>query len=83
MLLSASTGSGCDELLSMIDARLAEGRRIIDVTIDLSDGATMAWLYSHGEVLERVDDQNSCRLKVGLNPENAARFANRGAGPPA
>ena len=82
VLLSASTGSGCDELLSMIDARLAEGRRIIDVTIDLSDGATMAWLYSHGEVLERVDDQNSCRLKVGLNPENAARFANRGAGPP-
>ena len=83
VLLSASTGSGCDELLSMIDARLAEGRRIIDVTIDLSDGATMAWLYSHGEVLERVDDQNSCRLKVGLTPENAARFANRGAGPPA
>ena len=80
VLLSASTGEGCDELLSRIDARLAKSRQILDLTIDHSDGATMAWLYSHGEILNRVDDEKSCHLRVGLNAADAARFAHRGSG---
>ena len=78
LLLSASSGEGCDGLLSRIDARLAESLTILDLTIDLSDGATIAWLYRHGEVLKRVDDDESSHLTVGLNPEDAARFAHRG-----
>jgi len=80
VLLSASSGEGCDELLSRIDARLAEKRQILDLTIDHGDGATIAWLYSHGEILDRVDDEKSCHLRVGLNPADAARFAHRGSG---
>jgi GTP-binding protein HflX len=80
VLLSASTGEGCDELLSRIDARLATGRQILDLTIDHGDGATMAWLYRHGEILDRVDDEKSCHLRVGLNAADAARFAHRGSG---
>ena len=80
VLLSASTGEGCDELLSRIDARLASGRQILDLTIDHGDGATMAWLYRHGEILNRVDDEKSCHLRVGLNAADAARFAHRGSG---
>ena len=80
VLLSASTGEGCDELLSRIDARLAKSRQILDLTIDHGDGATMAWLYRHGEILNRVDDEKSCHLRVGLNAADAARFAHRGSG---
>ena len=78
LLLSASSGEGCDGLLARIDARLAMSRKILDLTVDLSDGATIAWLYSHGEVLKRVDNDETSQLTVGLNPEDAARFAHRG-----
>ena len=77
VLLSASTGEGCDELLSLIDARLGESRQILDLTVKLSDGAAIAWLYSHGEILERVDDDETCHLRVRLNAADAARFAHR------
>ena len=77
VLLSASTGEGCDELLSLIDARLGESRQILDLTVKLSDGAAIAWLYSHGEILERVDDDETCHLRVRLNAADSARFAHR------
>ena len=80
VLLSALTGEGCDALLARIDARLAESRQILDLIVDHSDGATMAWLYRHGEILNRVDDEKSCHLRVGLNAADAARFAHRGSG---
>ena len=78
--LSAATGEGCDALLTQIDERLAMSRLILDLTIDLADGATIAWLYSHGEVLERVDDHENSYIRVGLNAADAARFAHRDSG---
>ena len=75
--LSAANGEGCDALLAQIDERLAKSRLILDLTIDLADGATIAWLYSHGEILERVDDHENSHIRVGLNPADAARFAHR------
>ena len=80
VLLSALTGEGCDALLARIDARLAESRQILDLIVDHSDGATMAWLYRHGEILNRVDDEKSSHLTVGLNAADAARFAHRETG---
>ncbi len=75
--LSAVTGEGCDALLEVLDARLSLGRRILDYSIDLGDGAAIAWLYDHGEVLSRVDDGGRANLRVGLDPANAARFERR------
>ena len=83
VLLSASTGEGCDELLSLIDARLGESRQILDLTVKLSDGAAIAWLYSHGEILDRVDGDETCHLSVRLNAGDAARFAHRATVDPA
>ena len=83
VLLSASTGEGCDELLSLIDARLGESRQILDLTVKLSDGAAIAWLYSHGEILDRVDGDETCHLRVRLNAVDAARFAHRATVDPA
>jgi GTP-binding protein HflX len=33
-----------------------------------------AWLYDHGEVLEREDGEKNVRLKVRLDAANIARF---------
>ena len=71
---SALTGAGVDDLIGMIDARLTAARRIVEVRVPYADGATLAWLYRHGEVLERADDGGEARLRVGLTPADAGRL---------
>ena len=38
------------------------------------DGAALAWLYDHGEVLSRRDDEQVAHLRVCLDPGELARF---------
>ncbi len=75
--LSALTGEGCDRFLEVLDRRWANGRRILELTVGLDNGADLAWLYSHGEVLSRVDDGAWAHLRVGLDEADAARFEHR------
>ena len=75
--VSALSGDGCAELLALLDERLSASGRLIDVTIAPGEGASLAWLYDHGEVVERHDDEAAIRLKVRLRPADAARFAKR------
>ena len=77
--LSARTGEGCEELLEYLDQRLSLRRHVVDVAIGLEDGATIAWLYSHGQVLSRSDDERHAHMTVGLDPKNLARFERRQA----
>ncbi len=79
VLVSARTGQGCDDLISAIDGRLAVGMPVIEVQVAAHDGAGLAWLYQHGEVLARTDDAAGSRLTVRLSAGNAARFARREA----
>ncbi len=78
--LSAVTGEGCAELLALLDRRIAETLSLIEVTLAPQDGADLAWLYAHGEVIERADGEEAIVLKVRLDPAQAARFARRRAG---
>ena len=77
VLLSARTGEGCDALLGALDNRLAAAREVLDVTVAAADGATLAWLYRHGEVLRREDGDAGTRLTVSLAPADRARFEHR------
>jgi GTP-binding protein HflX len=72
--LSALDGSGCDRLLAAIDRRLSENRHIVDLDVDLADGAAIAWLYRHGEILERRDEGMEAHLVVALDAADEARF---------
>jgi GTP-binding protein HflX len=82
--ISALTGDGLDVLLHRIDERLGCGRTVVDLDIDLADGATLAWLYRHGEVVSRRDDEAGvAHLKVGLEPSALARFERRKSAPAA
>ncbi len=72
--LSAVTGEGCIQLLEAIDATLAAADSVAEVDVDLSDGATLAWLYQRGEVLARRDEGMNAHLTVRLAPRDLARF---------
>ena len=73
--VSAVTGEGCKRLLECIAARLSENRHIVDLSVAIDDGAAIAWLYRHGEVLSRADDAEFAHIRVGLDPADRGRFA--------
>ena len=72
--VSAITGEGLPDLLGAIDRRVSAGMEETDYTLPHSDGAKLAWLYEHGEVVEREDDEEATRVRVRLLPEDRARF---------
>lgn len=74
VVLSALTGDGCGELMEAIDRRLSESRHVVNLDIDLADGAALAWLYRHGEILERQDEGMEAHLVVSLDADDEARF---------
>ncbi|BAE51177.1 GTPase HflX [Paramagnetospirillum magneticum] len=79
MALSAVTGQGVDELLAELDRRLGHARETIDVALSLGDGASIAWLYRHGEVVARRDDEAQAFMRVKLDPADVKRFHQRKA----
>ena len=72
--ISAITGAGLPDLLAAIDARMAAGMEQLDYAIPPADGARLAWLYQHGEVLQRQDDDEAIHVTVRLLPADRARF---------
>ena len=72
--VSAITGEGLPELAAAIDARIAAGMETADYAIPPQDGARLAWLYEHGEVVDRQDDESGAHVKVRLLPADRARF---------
>jgi GTP-binding protein HflX len=77
VVLSARTGEGSDDLLRLLDERLAASMQVVDVSLSPADGAALAWLYRHGEVVERQVGDNAIRLRVRISAPHAARFARR------
>jgi GTP-binding protein HflX len=75
--VSAITSEGLEALKAVIDLRIAEGMEVADYDIPPQDGARVAWLYQHGEVIERHDDEDAVRMKVRLLPADRARFERR------
>ena len=75
--VSALTGDGLEQLREALDERLAAGMETAEYRLSPSDGAGIAWLYEHGEVLSRVDAEEAVRLKVRLSPADRARFEQR------
>lgn len=77
--VSALTGEGLEALRTLLDQRVAAGYVTEAFTLAPGDGAGLAWLYEHGEVIERSDADDAIRLSVRLSPTDLARFAQRGA----
>ncbi len=75
--VSAVSGEGLDALARVIDGALSKGRVELCVDLDGADGATLAWLYRRGEVLDRMDDEAGVHLRARLDPPDAERLRRR------
>jgi len=77
IVLSALDGSGCDTLLSRIDAMLDRDRVEFDLTLDAGDGAAIAWLHRHGEVLDMHEEDGHLKLSVAMSHAEAGKWQKR------
>jgi GTPase len=73
--ISAVTGEGIDKLQALIAATLQRSARVCDYVLGPADGARVAWLHEHGDVIERRDDEEGrVHLRVRLSDDERARF---------
>ncbi len=72
--VSALTGEGLSALRAAIDTRISAGMEQSEYLLPPADGARLAWLYQHGEVLDRHDAEDGVRIRVRMLPADRARF---------
>ena len=75
--ISAATGEGCAALLALLDERLEGDLRLVRLDVPLVDGAALSWLYAHGEIVDRADDDAAAHVAVRLSAADFGRFQNR------
>ena len=80
MPISAVTGEGVEALREKLGAVLTEGARRHSLMLPASDGARIAWLHAHGEVLSDNDggegnDGPMRHIEVRLTEKEWGRFA--------
>ena len=75
--LSAETGFGIEELRERLGELLTSGARLHSITVPASDGARIAWLHQHGEVVAEaeVGEGELRRIDVRLTDKEWGRFA--------
>jgi GTP-binding protein HflX len=78
--ISAETGFGVSDMLERVGRQLTEGARVHRITVSASDGARIAWLHAHGEVLDEQDAGEGGggplrRLDVRLTDKEFGRYA--------
>jgi GTPase len=70
VLVSAVAGEGLDRLLDLIEDRLAIEAEVAEIEFAPEEGADVAWMHDHGEVLQRTAlEDGSLRLRVRLTPD--------------
>ncbi len=65
--VSAKTGEGLDLLLRRFEAQLASANIHFHLALDAADGAGLAWVYRHGQVLERSEVQGTTTIDLTLS----------------
>lgn len=73
--ISAITGDGISDLFEILDQHMTRSMRHAHAEIAPEDGAALAWLYQHGEVVERLDREDAIVVDVRLFPADEERFA--------
>ena len=70
-------GGGDRPAHDAIEEKLARGRALVDLTLDSADGQGLHWLYEHGEVMSRRDDEAAIHLTVRVAPDQVERVKRR------
>lgn len=72
--ISALQKTGMDNLLALIHRRCTHAAGLYKVTIPVADGQAAAWLYAHGQVIERTDGHKNISFQVRLDEANCGKF---------
>ncbi len=75
--VSALNGDGVKQLLNAIGDRLSTGFKMLDIRLQPTDGATLAWLYRNGNVISREDAEEAIYLRVHLAPSKLNQFKSK------
>jgi GTP-binding protein HflX len=75
--VSALTGEGIEDLMNLIDVQLAAQLQLYELSLPLTEGAALAWLYGHGKVLEKLDKRTKTFLKVTMDDADFGRFISK------
>ena len=73
-LLSAVTGEGCDDFLLALNDLLAKGAKIIKIAYTHNQGAAVAWMYKHSEVIGREDTEAATILEARVDSKLLGRI---------
>ena len=74
LAISAASGEGCEQFLSLIDKKLSAERRRIICRINSNDGALNAWIYRHAEVLSQHQDEEFCEFELLIESADLNRL---------
>ena len=77
VMLSALKGQGMDTLLKEIGKLTAAGRTEIIFKLKPEDGKALAWLYAHGEVIEKKASEKETKVKVRMHEAELQKFTSR------
>jgi GTP-binding protein HflX len=72
--ISALGGEGVDQLKRRVADIFNSGNKPRSITLDASDGAAIAWLHSHGEVLSTDQQGEAIIVEVLLSDPDWDRF---------
>lgn len=77
--VSAQTGQGIAELVSLIERKISEKRTVLSVFLPMEELGKLYWLYEHAEVLNRNENETdgSVLLTVRVDPKNGPEFRNK------
>jgi GTP-binding protein HflX len=78
VLISALTGEGVGNLTRLVSDRLTGANRLRHIEVPIADGAALAWLHEHGEVIgERTIDSDRIAYDVRMSDRDWDRFQAR------
>lgn len=76
-IVSALTGEGVAALRDAVAARLTQGARLRHLDLDAGDGADLAWLHAHGDVVDSHPDGDRMIVDVRMTEMEWDRFQAR------
>lgn len=76
-LVSAITGEGCMDLAHTFDQLVTANYEEMELSLSHQDGATLAWIYAHGDVVSRSDEKSGIELKIRLETADIERLRRR------
>ncbi|HEY4546380.1 MAG TPA: GTPase HflX [Pedomonas sp.] len=74
LAVSALRGEGVDTLLTRLGDYFYAHARLHDMTLDITDGRRLAWLYANGDVVERREDGEQVHVRVRLTEQQFGRY---------